>query len=257
MWKKAINNRKGGITLEAALFFPIFLIGILTVAYLMKFLYLQESVLYELCREGRVSIRQSVVADGTLAYPLVTSHRISGENYEMDHYHHRVFLYPLKTELTDKIAHYEGIYYQSIPFPLSLYEGVEGKETIRFRPFSGQHYRGEPAESEEMEAEETARMVWVFPRAGERYHKRECGVIAVFPSQDLLDSGIRSRYRPCSHCKPEGKENGSLIYRFPKAGEVYHQQFCSLVTRYVIEMELEEAEEAGYTPCRLCGGGSD
>ena len=114
----------------------------------------------------------------------------------------------------------------------------------------------EPVDPEELEADERSLMVWVFPRAGERYHKRECAVIAVFPSPHTLDSGIRSRYRPCSHCKPEGKENGSLVYCFPKAGEVYHQQYCSLVTRYVIEMEYEEAVEAGYTPCRVCGGGS-
>lgn len=256
MWKKATKNRKGGITLEAALFLPLFLIGILTVAYLMKFLYLQESILYQLCREARSSIRQSVAADVTLAYPLVASHRISGENLEMDHYHHRIFLYPLKTELTDKVAHYEGIYYQSIPFPIPLYTGVGGKETIRFRPFSGQHYQGEPAEPEEMEAEETAQMVWVFPRAGERYHRRDCGVIAVFPSRHILDSGIRSRYRPCSHCRPEDEVNGSLVYCFPRAGEVYHHQYCSLVTRYVIEVEREDAESEGYTPCRLCGGDS-
>ena len=256
MWKKAIKSRKGGITLEAALFLPVFLIGILTVAYLMKFLYLQESILYQLCLEARASIRQSVAADGTNGYPFVAAHRISGKNYEMDHYHHRIFRYPLKTEETDKIAHYEGIYFQSIPFPISLYNGVEGKETIRFRPFSGQHYHGEPVDPEELEADERSLMVWVFPRAGERYNNRECAVIAVFPSPHTLDSGIRSRYRPCSHCKPEGKENGSLVYCFPKAGEVYHQQYCSLVTRYVIEMEYEEAVEAGYTPCRVCGGGS-
>lgn len=255
--KKVIKDRRGGITLEASLFLPIFLIGILTVAFLMKYLYLQESILYQLCREARVTIRQSVAVDLTMTYPLVASHGIAGENLEMETYRHRIFLYPLTTDLTDRIAHYEAVYYQKIPFPIPIQDGVEGKETLRFRPFLGQHYRGEGMDPEELEKEEEGHLVWVFPRAGERYHKRDCSVIVVFPGQHVLNRKIRSQYRPCSHCKPEEKRDGSLVYCFPRSGEVYHHQYCALVTRYVIELELEAAEAEGYTPCRICGGGAD
>ncbi len=252
--KRNIKRQEGGITLEASLFLPIFLIGILTVAYLMKFVYLQEAILYQLCREARIQIRQSVAADLSITYPLVVSHRLSQSHLETEFYRHRLFLYPLQTRLTDQVVHYEGKYYQKIPFPIQIYEGVAGKESVRFRPFVGRKYRGDAMDPKELEEKKESRMVWVFPKAGERYHERTCSVIEVFPHQTILTTSVRTRYRPCSHCRPEKRGNGSLVYCFPRAGEVYHQKACSLVTRYVIEIDQESAEAQGYTPCRLCGG---
>ena len=107
---------------------------------------------------------------------------------------------------------------------------------------------------EEMEEESGSVTVWVFPARGERYHKESCLFVSNEPREFVLTDQLRRNYAPCPICDSEELPNGSLVYCYPAYGESYHRGSCSQVDRYVVPMELEDAQSRGYTPCSKCGG---
>jgi hypothetical protein len=130
-----------------------------------------------------------------------------------------------------------------------------GERTVLCRAFVGMQNAGPAKPFSEMEEDESGSTVWVFPRAGERYHSEHCTYIENQPREVLLDRNIRRFYSPCKLCGPDSKRDGTLVYCFPASGHAYHTGECTIVERYVIEISKEEAEKQGYTPCSKCGGG--
>jgi len=138
-----------------------------------------------------------------------------------------------------------------IPLPLLAGRRIEFQEVLRYRGFTGLKTEGTPMTFPEMEEEGTDGIVWVFPRRGERYHKRECRIVTVYPEERLLSEKLKRTFRPCENCDPAALEPGSPVYCFP-SGSVYHKESCTAVERYVIPMNLQQAEEKGYTACSYC-----
>jgi hypothetical protein len=123
------------------------------------------------------------------------------------------------------------------------------------RAFVGTTASGDKMPLSELEDGGDSNIVWVFPRAGEKYHAEKCSVIKNHPKEMLLSSRIRRSYKSCKLCKPADAADGSLVYVFPAAGEAYHLGDCFIVERYVISMDRQDAREKGYTACAKCGGG--
>jgi len=142
-----------------------------------------------------------------------------------------------------------------LKLPRLFLNEVQGERTVLCRAFVGKTHKGPVKPFDEMEKNDGGTMVWVFPRAGERYHGERCSYIANNPREVLLNSYIRSRYSPCKLCKPAGRKDGTLVYCFETSGKAYHTGDCTIVDRYVIEKSKEDAEKQGYTPCSRCGGG--
>jgi hypothetical protein len=110
---------------------------------------------------------------------------------------------------------------------------------------------------EEMEEDDDSHLVWIFPRAGEKYHGEDCSYIKNEPREELLSGTVRRSYSPCALCKPGELGDGSLVYVFPKAGGAYHRGECYVVERYVISMSEDDAKGKGYSACSKCGGGGE
>jgi hypothetical protein len=108
---------------------------------------------------------------------------------------------------------------------------------------------------EAMEQGDAGGTVWVFPRAGERYHAEHCSYIDNNPRERLLDRTVRAQYSACQLCGAASAHEGDLVYCFPTTGRVFHTGDCYLVERYVIEIDRADAEKQGYTACAKCGGG--
>ncbi|MPN26874.1 hypothetical protein SDC9_174300 [bioreactor metagenome] len=105
-----------------------------------------------------------------------------------------------------------------------------------------------------MEEMEDSEIVWIFPVAGEKYHKKECPYIKVAATQTILTKSVKKKYKPSSLCNSRNLKKGSLVFCFYNSGQSYHSPNCPTVDRYVIEIEKSDAIKQGYSPCLKCGG---
>ncbi len=248
-------NKKGFLTIEAAIFLPIFIIGVLTFAYLIKFMSVQEAAFHSFTDEARVLGSESSI--NPLAAPffeLKLKDRIYDENgsdISNVNLQHFLYLYPAHG-MTDMIS-MDLNYDVNIKLPIPFYKRIPVSESLLFRGFVGKKGNGDPLPFEEMEKEKESDLVWVFPRAGGRYHGESCTYITSEPRQMTLSIQIRRRYDPCSTCDASDFPDGTLVYCF-KTGDSYHVGSCPIVDKYVISIEKEVAVRRGYTACSKCGG---
>jgi len=253
------TSRAGSIAVETAILLPLFIIGILTLGYLLKFCMISEGVHHALADEAH-----RVMADSVTMYTpaaseqRVTKRIISESRGEARNINTKAFLAVGVSKggsvYTDLIA-MSVTFDTPIKLPRLFFNEVQGERTTLCRAFTGMSHDGNPMPFSEMERMENGGTVWVFPRAGERYHDEHCSYIENNPREVLLDRNIRSRYSPCKLCKPSAKANGTLVYCFETSGKAYHTGECTVVDRYVIEIGKEDAIKQGYTPCSKCGGG--
>ncbi len=264
---------------EAAIFIPIFLAAVLTLVYLSRVLAIQETAVHVLCDEAR-----SLSSVGGMLYETERfgngksklSEGLEGGGLPVSQWSFSAGcsrrmkeewgasaassgISEFRNERSERgitdLIHVRMDYRLHIPIPLTPVKGIKCEESLTFRPFIGVDGKAEKMGFGAMEREEDSTMVWVFPRAGERYHLKTCSVVSVDPEERILSAAIRKRYAPCSLCEPQSLLNGSAVYCFSHSGQVYHRASCAVVSRYVTEMERTEAEREGYTPCLKCGGG--
>jgi len=259
--KSTRKSNRGSIAVEAAIFLPLFVIGILTIGYLIKFCMISEGVHHTLADEGhRIMAEAAVVPYPVSAGDDIVKRVVSESRGEASNVSASRFLYRVPgvsrggRVYTDLIA--ISVSYET-PFKLPrLFLGEAwGERTVLSRAFVGMTQNGEPKPFSEMEKDDSGPTVWIFPRAGERYHEEHCSYIENNPREVLLDKSIKSRYTPCKLCKPDSQRDGTLVYCFETSGKAYHTGECTIVDRYVIEIGKKDAEEKGYTPCKKCGGG--
>ncbi|MDR3242856.1 MAG: hypothetical protein LBT34_02880 [Clostridiales Family XIII bacterium] len=251
-----MNSKKGSFTVEAAIFLPIFIIGVLTVAYLIKLTAVQENVFHSCSDELRKTAAHAV---NTAVYPLMFQaelrDRIGEENgAEIENFEIDSFLYRYKSKDISDLILLNVRYDIGIKLPVRFYGSLPVSDILLCRAFVGSEKISAELPFSEMEKEKESVTVWIFPKSGTKYHKENCGYIAVEAREVLLSDAVRREYSPCKLCKPGALSNGSIVYRFAKSGDAYHRGSCAAVDRYVISMEKDEAEARGYTACAKCGG---
>lgn len=241
--------------MEAAIFLPIFIIGALTFAYLIKFLSIQEAVFHSFTDEARVISAESVI--NPLSAPLFEpklKDRVYEENGDLvsnvDIAH---FLYRYPAHGMTGLISMDLNYDVNIRLPIPFYNKLPVSESLLFRGFIGKEAILDPLSFDEMEKEKNSDLVWIFPRAGGRYHGADCTYIKSEPRQMIMTSEIRRKYDSCSICNSRRLLDGSLVYCF-KTGDSYHTGSCPAVDKYVISIEKDDAIRRGYTPCSKCGG---
>jgi len=259
--RKNTKRRSGQVAVETAIFLPLFIIGILTLGYLLKFCMVSEGVHHALTDEAH-----RIMADPVTMYiPAANAQRLSerivsesrGEIRNIDPEVCPVLSFGVSKGgivYTDLIA-MSVTFDAPIKLPHVFLNEVQGERTVLCRAFVGMTHEGNPMPFDEMERNDGGGTVWVFPRAGERYHDRQCSYIENNPKEVLLDRSIRSQYSPCKLCKPSDRHDGTLVYCFETSGKAYHIGECTIVDRYVIEISKDDAVKQGYTPCSKCGGG--
>lgn len=252
------NTNKGFLTVEAGIFLPLFIIGILTVAYLIKFMAIQEAVFHSYTDEARLLSSEAYVDKVTpivLFEPKLLD-RIYQENpTDLEKIHLDNFQYLYGNIKDSGLISMDLSYRVKLKLPIKFYSDLPITETLVFRGFVGADEELDPMSFAEMEKEEDSDLVYIFPRAGGRYHDESCTYLYAEPFEMLLSGAVRRKYDPCSLCKPQDIANGNLIYCFYKSGKVYHRGSCYTVDKYVISIEKEEAIRKGYTTCLKCGGG--
>lgn len=246
---------KGFLTVEAAIFLPLFIIGVLTIAYLIKFMSIQESIFHAFTDEARILASES--SKNPAAAPLFQLqvkdriYKENGDNISSVDVEHFRYLYEYRG-MTGMIS-MDLNYDVNIKLPIPFHKKIPVSESLLFRGFIGKQEITDPLAFEEMEKAVKSDEVWIFPRAGGRYHSENCTYITSEPRQVIMSGSIRGQYEPCSICDSRGLPNGSLAYCF-RTGQSYHRGNCPIVDKYVISIEREDAIERGYTACLKCGG---
>lgn len=258
------QNKRGFLTVEASIFLPIFLIGLLTLAYLIKILWIQESAFYVLEKEARELSKRTYVthlyekSDNVLSTSfqiLVRSKVYEAQPKDVEKVTISNYRYLYTSRGISGLITANLNYTIPIKMPIQFYDHGSINDRLLFRAFIGADDQNDkPLTFEEIQKEKKSELVWVFPKAGERYHKGSCSYISNKPRQIILTTQYRKKYDSCHLCKSSKISNGNIVYCFPKTGEVFHRGSCSIIDKYVISIEKEEAIEKGYTPCMKCGG---
>ncbi|MDR3304662.1 MAG: hypothetical protein LBS85_01320 [Clostridiales Family XIII bacterium] len=260
MRKNIKGKRRGSLAVEIAIMLPLFMVGILTVGYCIKFAMIEENVQHSLIDETHKLAADAAILPIPVTYKKDLAARLSEESRgEIEN----IVVEPLRYRVpgigsggriyTDLIG-VSVSYYAPLHIPRIFREGIAGEETVVCRAFVGALNDGPSKPFSEMERDEDSVTVWVFPRAGERYHGESCSYIQNNPREVLLDKQVRSHYSPCELCRPNEARDGALVYCFPTSGKVYHSGDCYIVERYVVSMDEEDAKKRGYSPCAKCGG---
>ncbi len=147
-------------------------------------------------------------------------------------------------------------YRGAVPLPRAARKELTGREHLVWRAFAGAGDRREtpPASREDMEEDKESCPVYVFPRAGEKYHRASCPIVTPSPVRRIVTDRLRKQYGPCGMCRASDLKSGGSAYCFSETGRVYHRRTCRAVDRYFVIMERDEAEDRGYLPCARCGG---
>lgn len=261
-------DRTGMMTVEAAIFFPIFFLSLLSFVSVIPMVGTQETVVREFTLEAMEVAQEAYLTKmaGEDSEQLVEPFgaKIARERME-NHLQNQLsadkrigklslieFQYLFTdAEITGLIRSTLG-YEFKIPIPL-LSRQLEFGTSILYRGFIGSETSTTGRTFEAMETEEESKIVYVFPRAGEKYHRPECRVIHSHANEVFITASLKSVFAPCPVCNAETIPIGAKAYCFPN-GTVYHRGICPIVDRYVVAMEKETAEELGYLPCMICGG---
>lgn len=253
-------DKKGFLTVEAAIFLPLFIAGVLTFAYLIRFMAVEEAVFHSFTDEARVISAEAerkpleIPFFERQTFELRLKDRLYDENgdnisaVDIDQF---LYLYQIHgmTGMISMDLNYEV----NIKLPIPFRKSLPVSESLMFRGFIGREETADPIPFEEMEREKPSDPVWIFPRSGERYHGENCTYIISKPKQLVMSAQIRRDYGPCGICDSRGLPDGRLVYCF-RTGQSYHTGNCPTVDKYVIRTEKEEAVRKGYTVCLKCGG---
>lgn len=248
------NTERGSYTLEAAIFLPLFIVGILTLGFTIRIISTAENITFDAVDEARLA---STYAYNLPVDPFFSGNvesRIINENKAASSVKVEGFRYLYQSWVSDGLISFRLDYWVGTGLPLGMVDGMKQTQQFRCRGFIGRSEEGTPIPFDEMERNNAATMVWVFPEGGERYHVKSCTFISSYPVQMILNQDIRDRYAPCEKCDSSTAENGHQVYCFQDYGESYHLYTCPTIDKYVISIEKDQAEARGYTPCLKCGG---
>ncbi|NLK73421.1 MAG: pilus assembly protein [Clostridiales bacterium] len=281
-------SEKGSVLVETAIILPIFILAVLTIGFIMRLYYVQEYMQHALADEvGRIAAE---VYLNRKVFPNEAA-KIIEEFTRMDNSVESLLLNRMESRLSEEQAidlyfsqkpemidfrylfdgrheDYEkhGIYFLNtddlidaamackveIPFPLKFVDDICLVQYVVVRGWTGTERIENPMRFEEMLKSSASEIVYVFPRAGERYHEKTCIYITNYPVKKILTESIRKKYTACLICNAYNLENGMFAYVFEESGEVFHCKECPLVDRYIISIEQEDAKAKGYTPCKKC-----
>lgn len=249
------NTKKGYFTLEAAIFLPFFLIGILTLGYFIKIYSTAENITFSMIDETGHLAARACKNSTALIFPQRIKHRLEQENNSLEQVQITDFRYLYTDALKDGLITAGCKYRIELALPVKLTDGVQMESRIKCRGFIGKKQECDPMPFSDMEKNGDSKIVWIFPMWGEKFHKETCRFVKVYPVQKVLTPALKSKYKPCRLCRPETLPTGSYVYCFSQAGSVYHQNTCSMVEKYTVEIEKDDAVKKGYQPCKTCGGG--
>ena len=250
-----VTDKKGYVTLEAAIFLPVFILAIVSLVYYINIFSVQENVYYGTFEEtARLASKSSVVKYAP-GFTAELKGRIKDENPVITDLDINRFRYLYWDGDMDNMIAVDGSYAVELKLPIGFGHTYPFDVKVKSRGFTGLRKNGDPMSFDEMETEGIWQPVWVFPMSGEKYHTSTCTYVRANAKEMVLSGDLRRKYEPCSLCDADDLSLGSLVYCFTENGSVFHRDTCRQIERYAMEINKEDAVNKGYTTCSKCGGG--
>lgn len=243
------RDETGSLLTEAAILLPIFLVGLMMLAYLIKGFYIQESI-HAIAADQAIKLSVESAAADPLQPELTYGYRLNERIHQLDtesDFHVRTDLNRWEDDFQIRLQ-----YEIPMEFPLTFEKRLLVGETLTVRSWTGKINGRNPLSFRSMEQEDDSHTVYVFPKAGERFHKEGCRYVTVYPVERILTEEVRRKYSPCKLCDAKTLSNGSVVYCFENSGDAFHRFDCTSVRRYVITMSEEDARQQGYGVCSKC-----
>jgi len=207
-------TRKGSYTLEAAIFLPIFIVGILTVTFTIRMVATSENITFAATDEVRVAAASAYNMPVSPFFEQHLEKRLIEENDDASDIDVSEFRYLHQGEDIDGLISFRADYWIGTGLPLGMVDGMTFSQKHLCRGFIGRSIEGTPISFDEMETDGQGSLVWLFPMDGTKYHGRSCSFIASYPVQVVLNAAIRNNYTPCRKCGSKDAEMGSQVYCF-------------------------------------------
>jgi hypothetical protein len=160
---------------ETAIFLPLFIIGVLTLGWLIRFTAVSENVYHSLADETRRYAADAALSYAPSGYKNAVKSRITEEN-ERDVSSVDVspvrFHFPYASAVSGRT--YTDLIGASVSYRADVglarifAGGLTGSETALARAFVGAGNSGAHMTFDEMAKKKDSHLVWVFPRAGEK-----------------------------------------------------------------------------------------
>ncbi len=286
---KKRKYNKGFVTLEAAIFLPLMIVSIISIALLMKGFqtkgYINQITIDELrvLAVNAYTVNHVVDSVGYISdintsdYALIESgeqlsytvlHEYTRRNivekiYEKVNGSSHVNIDRTNSTVSDnhKInalgLRAEDLIDETISYKINMNKFWKRENSIthtdRFivRHWHNDHLKGNPLMQKMLQEEDEENIVIIFSKSGKRYHIENCRLVLSKPYIKVLSHVDLERYNPCELCIYEEKNIGDLAYVF-STGESYHNKTCSSVSKQITYLTLTSAINQGYTPCQIC-----
>lgn len=269
------SSRKGSLTVEASLVFPIFILAVLAFLYLFRFI----SAEYEIERSVFTAEREitslggltdvvekflpetddvlsagDAVAVGIMVADGIddrTAQMIDGGLWGMDFFGSKLFE-------DDRII-IECSYSLKVPFLLFGNLTIPVHLSSTYRYFNGHEvpFTLSAVEGEDEQEEDGDEDYVLITETGKVYHVcAECPTLKITVSEVLAGSVESKRnksgakYYPCEKCA-KGEEP-SVLYITSEGNRYHYKRDCSGLKRTVSRIPKSEAIEKGYRICKRC-----
>jgi hypothetical protein len=256
-----VKSRKGSLFVESAIVLPFFLLAVISISLLIKVAGIEENTMRLFASESETYSKDMYLSqfDGSFLPDVGLEYRTLkkiDDEVEASLEDVQVKRNCCSYYGDEAVVDFSLLYEIDMPLAIPFKRSLKHEQRLIFRGFVGADKEYSSFGFDRMEETDDSSMVCIFPRAGERFHSKDCRLIDIYPVELVLSPVIKNKYDPCRLCKAGDLPWGCLVYCFDKSGKVYHRGDCAVVDRYVVEIHRKEAIKRGYTPCYYCGGGS-
>ncbi len=250
---KIITNRKGGWILEAAISLPIFFIAVIVMCSIILMYACIEDCNFIAGTELRRGAAEAIYTNTSAAIPFRITKKMKENHSQVANA--RIISYRYRANMLNQ-DEMIAIKIQTLletKNPLGIASRANYEVGFITRAYVGKIRTIDKMSAEEMMSDESV-SVYIFPKRGERYHKKGCRFLKAASTTGVLSGNFKRKYKKCPLCNSGKASIGSRIYYFPAEGEAFHIAGCSSLEKNYIEIDKKTAVSRGYSACQTCGG---
>ena len=252
IFKRCIGKR-GTYILEAALVIPPLVLVMVLLISVISLVGSGEKALFVMGEELKLANIKAAFTDEPVSTPIAVQTRIKKDSNLVKSVWLSEYGYLYEKQgVKDLISVGVSMDYSGAN-PLGRLSFISIEQRVMSRAFTGLYRTGDHGENA-LTGQESSDIVYVFPKRGEKYHKRTCPFLNPACEKVFLTADVKGKFKQCSNCKSGNASIGDVVFCFFNDGKVYHLGTCSAVDKYYVEMERKDAENRGYGPCGKCGG---
>lgn len=247
------TGRRGSYIVEATVCLPLLIIAMVVMTSIILYYACIEDTAYVMSTEMRRTAVEAIYGDTSALLPVRTARRVLRAHSNVKKFYMTEYGYRRELDGIDEVIYLKYRMELETKNPAGI-----AAEAVFYPAYATRAYVGRERDVKAMSRDEFMRegdgTVYIFPKDGERFHKKNCTFVKVAPEAAVLNGDVKGRYSSCPTCGSGNAEEGSIVYVFPQYGAAFHLRSCSSIDRQFVEVEESVAMERGYTACTKCGG---